>query len=235
MDARRLVWSHKSDQKALVDSLTSGEVSLTSTDTVYGLLAPLTHQGREKLDALKNRHADKPYLIIIYPPDAANRFIDPANLTTGAKQLMERFWPGPLTIIFNGKKTLPKHLTGRDGRIALRCPDHAGLQSVLSQFDGLFSTSANEHGAPTPQRLSDVPARLRRSCTYVVDEYEENEHVGHDQPSSIIDLSDVYCRDAHHALLSEHECDEGGEVRIVRRGTHNFKELEACYGRPFAT
>lgn len=58
---------------------------------------------------------------------------------------MERFWPGPLALlIFKAKADLPSYLKGADGTIALRIPAHAGLQQLLVDCEGLFSTSANK-------------------------------------------------------------------------------------------
>lgn len=52
--------------------------------------------------------------------------------------------------------------------VAIRCPEHAGLQNVLKHFDGLFSTSANKTGMPAPVKFEDIDKNLLEQVKYAV-------------------------------------------------------------------
>ncbi|HEX4069140.1 MAG TPA: Sua5/YciO/YrdC/YwlC family protein, partial [Candidatus Babeliales bacterium] len=151
-----LFWDNPETVDYVARQLYAGKVVLAEGDTVLGLLADLSAQGRAHLDALKNR-SKKPYLILIGAAEKAFDFIEVAEgKIFQIEKLINKCWPGPVTLIFKAKTSVPAYSMSEDGTVALRVPDHAGLLQLLSHFDGLFSTSANNSGQQVPNTVPEV-------------------------------------------------------------------------------
>lgn len=200
---KSLLWSGRQHPAQLARLLWADRVAITATDTVFGLLAPLTDQGFNNLNYLKNR-VDKPYLVLIGDASRLSLFID-QPLSLPLRRLIVFCWPGPVTLIFRAKSTLPSFLKGPDGTIALRVPGHRGLLQLLQSFKGLFSTSANRHGKPVPFSLSDIDERLLQSVSVVVSDNGTKQMDV--MPSTILDCTQ-------------------GLIRVVRDGAYPINKLQ---------
>lgn len=131
-----------------VQVLRAGGVVAFPTETYYGLAVdPFNAQALERLFALKARPQAKPVLVLVQDleqiPLLAER--TPALYAP----LMAHFWPGPLTLIFPARSTLPWQLTARTQGIGLRRSPHPVAASLLEAFGSpLTATSANRYGEP---------------------------------------------------------------------------------------
>ena len=221
MNIKKLFWNDLQTIQLLVDSLKNDEVSITSTDTILGLLANLSEQSFSLLNHVKKDRTEKPYLILVSSTEKLDRFVDIENLNQNAKNLIEKCWPGPLTIIFKARKDLPHHIASKEGKVALRIPSHEYLRKLLDFFDGLFSTSANKSGKLSPKNLYEVDRDVLSKVKYVVLDKKEDLKVDSSSalyqtlPSSIIDISNQR------------------EVLVLRDGAYSIKELEKYYGEKF--
>lgn len=211
-------WGQRNDRDELKQSLLNNAVSITTTDTVLGFVAPITEEGFFNLNEIKGERENKPYLILTGTPQKLPVFVQIEKLTPAMFTLIANCWPGPLTIIFQAQENLPFYLKTSQGTIALRCPKHKGLLKLLTHFDGLFSTSANKSGQPVPQQLKDIPSAIVKKITYIV--VDELELSADNQPSTIIDFS--------HAMKNP-----SAPVHVVREGAYPINELEKYYGSPF--
>lgn len=149
-----LRWDKNDDISLMINVLKHDGVLLASSDTVLGLFAQLSEKSKKKLDAIKRRNL-KPYIVIVQSRHQISRFID-QELDVEIQNIMDRYWPGPLTMIFKAKSTLPYWMVGVDGTIAIRVPEHEGLQKILSHVHGLFTTSANISDQPLPMTYDQV-------------------------------------------------------------------------------
>ncbi len=204
-------WASSVDRALLARSLRGGGISIGSSDTVIGFLAPLTLEGYKNLDAIKKR-ADKPYLVVIGDQSKLTSFTD-QPITPGILSLMASCWPGPVTLIFKAKAELPDYVKSNEGTVAVRVPDHPGLLVLLKEFPGLFSTSANLHGKPIPESISQIDPKILESVAYVVTDNVTGAH-GSSKPSTILDCT-------------------GDQIRVVRKGAYPIEPLEAAYGAKF--
>lgn len=131
--------------------LRSGMVVAIPTDTVYGLAAALTRPDAiARLYALKQRPAEKAIPVLL----ADRRRLDmvAADLGPIAEALIERFWPGALTVVVPALAGLPEAVTSTtdDGvrTVALRVPAHELARDILCAAGGALAvTSANPSGA----------------------------------------------------------------------------------------
>jgi L-threonylcarbamoyladenylate synthase len=87
-----------------------------------------------------------------------------ARIPPEAEKLVERFWPGPLSILLPGSACLPAALSGGTGFVAVRIPSHAGARDLaLAVGEPLVASSANISGAPPARDAGDLdPVLLER-------------------------------------------------------------------------
>ena len=147
-------------QRALEEAaaaLRSGGVVLVPTDTVYGLAA-LTPGAEEDLFVLKGRPGDRSIAVLVADRPAAESLA--ASVPPALAELMDRHWPGPLTVVLPRPQASGPQLGGDRDTVGVRCPDHPWLRRLLGEVGPLATTSANRHAQPTPPRASDVLAAL---------------------------------------------------------------------------
>jgi L-threonylcarbamoyladenylate synthase len=216
---KNYLWEKVPDRLLLAQWLQKGEIVISETDTICGLLANITENSIEKLHRIKKDRGEKPYLILINSIRKLDDFVDTNTLTSQMLNVVKNCWPGPLTIIFKAKATVPDFLTSKKRTIALRCPKHEGIQELTRNFDGLFSTSANKSGEKAPQRISEIDEDILEMVSFVISN-KNDLTVRKILPSSIIDFS----------YINFSSCDkEKNKLRIIREGAYSRQELEKYY------
>lgn len=147
---------------AAAAALNAGCVAVIPTDTVYGLAAhPAFPSAVERLYTIKGREAGKPIALLAADTAAVARFLGGA-LPPGARMLMERHWPGALTLV----------LPTADGASfeGLRVPDHQWTRRLLAACGGtLRVTSANMSGRRPATDAAAALAEVGLSADLVVD------------------------------------------------------------------
>jgi len=118
-------------------------VIIYPTETLYGLGAnPLFPEAMERIYAIKGRAAAKPIPFLIKDQAMLARLVE--EVPPLGRELMARYWPGALTLIFRAKKGLPMPLKGKDGTIGLRISSSPVARRIVEALDApLTSTSAN--------------------------------------------------------------------------------------------
>ena len=148
-------------QRALMEAseaLRAGGVVLLPTDTVYGL-AVLDPVAEEDLFVLKGRPANRSIAVLVADRSAAESLAEVVPAPLG--DLMDRHWPGPLTVVLpRSRRRGAPRLGGDRDTIGVRCPDHPWLRRLLADVGPLATTSANRHGEPTPATAGEVLASL---------------------------------------------------------------------------
>jgi L-threonylcarbamoyladenylate synthase len=121
-------------------------VIIYPTETLYGLGAhPLFPEAMKRLYAIKGRDAAKPIPFLIKDREMLAALV--AEVPPIGRELMERYWPGPLTLIFRAKQGLLPPLRGKNGFIGLRISAHPIASRIVEAMDApLTSTSANLAG-----------------------------------------------------------------------------------------
>lgn len=137
--------------------LRRGELVAFPTETVYGLGAIATkEQAVAKVFQAKGRPSDNP--LIVHIKDAQQVFDYAAEVPKLAKDLMERFWPGPLTIILPVKPgVFPANVNNDQETVAFRMPNqHSALRLIDLVGAPLVGPSANLSGKPSPTSVDHV-------------------------------------------------------------------------------
>lgn len=152
-----------------VGMLKRGGIVAFPTETFYGLAVdPFCRTALVALFELKRRAAGKPILVLIDHIEQLALLVK--SVPKQYIPLMKRHWPGPLTLIFPAKKSLPEELTGGTGTIGVRISSHP-LARELLRASGipLTATSANISACPPPQTAQAVVEMFGASLCYVLD------------------------------------------------------------------
>lgn len=178
------------------------------TETVYGLGGnALDGQAAKKIYAAKGRPSDNPLIVHIAEFAALERIA--AGIPWEAKKLADAFWPGPLTMIFNKKASVPYGTTGGLETVAVRMPNHPVALALIRAGGGYIAApSANLSGRPSPTCAAHVQEDLDGRIDMILDGGD----VGIGLESTIVDLSE-------------------GTPTILRPGYINQQMLEEVIGR----
>ena len=146
--------------------LRRGGVVACATETLVGLLADaLDPDAVDRVARIKGRPADEPIALLVPDLAAAERL---GELSTEARVLAERFWPGPLTLVVRARPGLPAPLV-RDGRVGIRVPGPSPALSLVRAFGGaLTATSANRSGEPPARTAAEARATLETEVDAIV-------------------------------------------------------------------
>jgi L-threonylcarbamoyladenylate synthase len=193
-------WDEPEVIQIVADLFAQQQIIAGTSDTIIGLLAPLTQKAKDLLDLIKQR-VDKPYLVLVQSKDKAAYFSS-AIQDSKLQSLLHACWPGPLTIIVRVHPHIPSYVSSQ-GTVALRVPNHQGLQRLLQLYDGLFSTSANISGEPVPQSVQQLSAHIVDKVAMILDDRVHKAS----KPSTIIDCT-------------------GEQIRLIREGAYTREFLE---------
>ena len=145
----------------------SGGLIAFPTDTLYGLgCDPHLPTALQQIYAAKGRSASKAIPVLISRADQLESLV--YGLPEQSTRLMERWWPGALTLVLPKNPDLPPDLTPYPG-LAVRMPDHPIALSVLDQTGPLAVTSANLSDHENPQDAQGVLAQLDGVVDLVLD------------------------------------------------------------------
>ena len=163
---------HQMDDEVLAKAgeiLKRGGLVAFPTETVYGLGAnALNEDAAKKTHTAKGRPSDNP--LIVHIADVEDLPIVARNISDKAKQLMEQFWPGPLTFIFEKQYIVPYGTTGGLNTVAVRMPTDEIARAVIRAGGGYISApSANTSGRPSPTSAEHVADDFDGKIDMIID------------------------------------------------------------------
>ncbi len=165
--------------------LRNGDLVAFPTETVYGLGAnALNEQAAAKIYEAKGRPSDNPLIVHVCDEKQVKKVV--RSIPDNAKKLMEKFWPGPLTIIFHKADIVPFATTGGLDTVAVRMPDHKVALKLMEVSDMVIAApSANTSGRPSPTTAMHVKDDLDGKIAMIIDGGE----VGIGIESTIVDVT----------------------------------------------
>lgn len=140
-----------------IHDLQQGKPVAIPTETVYGLAAPINNeQAIKAVFAIKNRPLNHPLIIHVAENWALDLLVK--DIPAYAQQLIKKFWPGPLTLVFHCKQDqISPLITGGQTTVAIRCPAHPIAQELLKKLGvPLVAPSANPFGKVSPTTAEHV-------------------------------------------------------------------------------
>ena len=152
------------------DILRSGGLVAFPTETVYGLGADAFNEDAvRRVFKVKGRPADNPLIVHIASLKNAELFTE--EIPEKGRMLAERFWPGRLTLVITGRKSIPPVVTSGLRTVALRVPKNTATLHLLELFGGgIVGPSANLSGRPSPTEAEHVLNDLDGSIDAIIDD-----------------------------------------------------------------
>ena len=166
----------KVEIKWAVDSLKDGGLVIIPTETVYGIAADSSNpKAMERLAGIKERPQDKPFSLHV--SDKGKVEVYAKNIPISAYKLIDKFWPGPLTIVLEAKD---------GGTIGLRMPDNKiALAVIMLANVPVVLPSANLAGKPAPVNFEEAIADLKGKVDFAIDTGKTRIGI----ESSVVDLT----------------------------------------------
>lgn len=144
---------------AATNALRSGQVVVIPTDTVYGVAADaFKPEAVRALLAAKGRGPSMPPPVLVGTAATVDALA--VQIPDWARALIEKFWPGPLTIVFHEQPSLMWDLGETKGTVAVRMPDDAIALDLIASVGPIAVSSANTTGRPAATNAADAERML---------------------------------------------------------------------------
>jgi L-threonylcarbamoyladenylate synthase len=169
---------------AAIEAVRGGELVVLPTDTVYGIGADaFTEHAVAAMLTAKGRDRNVPSPVLV----GSRRTLDGLvySLPAAARDLVEAFWPGALTIVVEHAPSLQWDLGDTGGTVAVRMPLHPVALEVLRETGPMAVSSANRHGLPPANTAEEA----REQLGYSVRAYLEAGPCPDPVPSTIVDVT----------------------------------------------
>ncbi|MBA3010365.1 MAG: threonylcarbamoyl-AMP synthase [Proteobacteria bacterium] len=136
---------------------------------LYGVAANALDPGAvRKVFEIKQRPLNNPILVLIHTRDDLKHLVK--RIPDTAQLLMDRFWPGNLTLIFEAADHVSPLLTAGTGKIGIRIPAHPAARALVEKVKGpITGTSANLSGQPGCSRVDQLPAAIIHGADLILD------------------------------------------------------------------
>lgn len=157
------------------------------TDTVYALCCnALDKNAVEKIYSLKNRDKDKPISLFIKNIDELSKYIA-QDISDSTKELLDKHWPGALTVIFKKKNNASDYLTSNKDSIGIRIPDDRLLNEILNKIDfPLAQTSCNMSNEKELKSADEIYEKFGDKIDLIIATEKDLDN----KPSTIISIVD---------------------------------------------
>ncbi len=187
--------------------LKKGGVIAFPTDTVYGIgCDAFNEKAIEKIYKIKKRERSKPLVLFLKDKEQLKNYIKRAPAF--AEKIIERFWPGTLTLVFRAKKNAP--LQRSDGTIGIRIPNHKAILKIL-EYMPLATTSCNYTTSTPALKPEDINID---GISYVIKGKSLS-----DIPSTVFSIPDKTI--LRKGIISIYDIEKAGSIRV--RLAHGLK------------
>ena len=158
------------DIEKAVKILNQGGIIIFPTDTAFGIGCRVDREDAiKKLFAIRKRPRDQAVPVLFDNKEAIKKFVTeiPSDVE---EKLMDRYWPGALTIVMSClTDRVPVLVRGGGKNIGVRIPDNETILSIIKKTGtGILGPSANFHGEATPYAFEDLNPELVGLVDYVV-------------------------------------------------------------------
>jgi L-threonylcarbamoyladenylate synthase len=170
---------------ASLDVLSGGGIIAFPTESYYALGVLATDESSvERLFEIKKRRADKPLPVVVGDMNVLAAIVK--EVPNQAYDLINRFWPGALTLIFEANESIPALLTGGTGKVAVRIPGNsAALYLVKTLRVPITATSANL----SSKQPADSPEMVKYYFGNKLDLLIDSGVTSGGKPSTIVDMT----------------------------------------------
>lgn len=160
---------NKKDLKEAASIINDGGLVLFPTETVYGIGADgLNEKAVKNIFIAKGRAQDNPLILHVSSIDMIKKLVK--NISVLEETLINNFFPGPLTIIFEKKDIVPNIITGGLNTVAIRMPENKIAHDLIELSNTpIAAPSANISGKPSGTNINDIFDELNKKVDYIID------------------------------------------------------------------
>lgn len=146
-----------------------GGVVAYPTESFYGLgVDPGKEDAVDRLFQVKDRQREQAILLLISSTDAVDHLV--THVPPAARKLMDAFWPGGLTLVFNASDEIPRAITAGTGKVGIRISSHPVAAALVRAAGGVLTgTSANLSGKPSCRSAQEVVQQLGARVDMILD------------------------------------------------------------------
>jgi len=161
-----------------------GGVIIFPTETLYGLgTNALNQDAIKRIFKIKNRSIQKVLPVIIGDISQLKMLVNRTD-NIPLDLILDKFWPGPLSILFSGKTNLSKGVVNKEGYVCIRLTSHPVARNLcLSSGYPLVATSANFSGKPSPRWFDEIDKGLLSKVDMAINLYPQPSGM---KPSTIV-------------------------------------------------
>lgn len=187
--------------------LKKGNIGILPTDTVYGIgCDSLNIQAINNLYKIKDRNLNKPINILISNIEMAKKYVKSINKIE--EKLMESFWPGGLTIIFDKSNIVPNILTSNLNTIGIRMPNNTVCLDIINKFGKPIAMSSANLADKAPNTdLNSLLLDFNNKVSFIINDKNLDNQI----PSTIVRV-------------------ENNEIKILRKGCISSNDIQKCFG-----
>jgi L-threonylcarbamoyladenylate synthase len=179
--------------------INEGGIAVFPTDTVYGIgCNPYNINAVKKIYKIKLRDVSKSYPVLVYSKELAEQI---AHFDKFTRKIVDKFWPGPLTIILKITDDKLKESLNLNDKIAIRVPNHKCTLDLLEKCNFIVGTSANVSGETSFTNSDECLNKIENYDIFV-----DGGTITSKGESTIIEIID-------------------GEIKIIREGPLSKKEI----------
>ena len=188
----------------IANAIKEGKLIIFPTDTVYGIgTNAYNEEACKKIYEIKGRPSCKPLSILISDISMIEDLVE--NISPTEQKIIEKFWPGPLTMKFKKRKgILPDIISAGDEYVRIRLIKNGLIYKIIEKAEvPVVAPSANISGHPTGIKINNIIKELGGKVDYILDcgDYKS------DEPSTIVQVEDE-------------------KVVVIREGKIKREELE---------
>ena len=196
---------------AAARAVRSGQLVVLPTDTVYGLgCDAFSGNAVRSLLRAKKRGPDMPVPVLVGSWSTIDGLV--LGVPSAARQLVEAFWPGGLSLVLPHAPSLAWDLGDTKGTVMLRMPLHPVALELLRDVGPMAVSSANISGSPPPATASGALRQLGSSVAVYLDGGNSGEPVA----STVVDLT-------------------GDDPLVLREGAVSVEQVREVLGREVLT
>lgn len=171
----------------IANAIKEGKLIIFPTDTVYGIgTNAYNEEACKKIYEIKGRPSCKPLIILISDTSMIEGLVE--NISPKEQKIIEKFWPGPLTIKFKKRKgILPDIISAGDEYVRIRLIKNGLIYKIIEKAEvPVVAPSANISGHPTGIKIDNIIKELGGKVDYILDcgDYKS------DEPSTIVQVED---------------------------------------------
>ena len=188
----------KMDKQEIINTLMNGGILAFPTDTVFGLACMMDEKAMKKVYEAKGRDFDKPLPMMCSGLEMIETV---AYVSDNARKIIDRFVPGPITLIFRKKENVEDYVTQGKDTIGIRVPDDEFILDLIDSLGKpIMVTSANISNEGSLLKWEDVYRSMNKRIDAIVCEDARG-----DRASTIVDVSE--------------------EIKVLREGPISLKDI----------